>query len=245
MRLKDKVAIVTGSTSGMGLEEALLFAKEGAKVAVVGRRAEAGKQVVADIKSAGGKAIFIQADIMLEGDIQKIAETVLKTYGRIDILVNNAGIFDKYAKLLDTDEELWDRVFDTNIKSIYRMNRTVLPTMIEQGGGSIVNIASVAGLIAGKGGAAYTASKHAVVGLTKHISSEYARFGIHVNAICPGTIVTPLIKDVVEYIPKDPIPVRRLGEAREVAELCLFLASDEAQFVNGAIIPIDGGFTIQ
>ena len=159
--------------------------------------------------------------------------------------VNNAGVFDKYATLLDTDGDLWDRIYDTNVKSIYRITRLVLPNMLNQGGGAIVNVASIAGLVAGKGGAAYTSSKHAVIGLTKHIASEYGKSGIRANAICPGTIVTPLIAEVVDNIPKDNVPMRRFGEPSEVAQLCLFLAGDDAQFVNGAVIPIDGGYTVQ
>ena len=128
---------------------------------------------------------------------------------------------------------------------MFRLCRLVLPQMIERGSGAIVNIASIAGLVAKKGGAAYTSSKHAVIGLTKHLSSEYAKDGIKINAVCPGTIVTPLIKDVADSIPKDNVPMRRFGTPEEVAQLVEFLASDEADFMNGSIIPIDGGYTIQ
>ena len=245
MKLEGKVAIVTGSTSGMGLVEAEAFAKEGAKVVVVGRNEKALKEVTEKIIQDGGEAVGIRADIATAAGAQELYDQVMSKYGRVDILVNNAGVFDKYATLLDTPEELWDSIFTINLKSIYRMSRLVLPQMIERQSGAIINIASVAGLVAGKGGASYTASKHAVVGLTKHMSSEYARFGIKINAVCPGTIVTPLIAEVVNNIPKDNVPMRRFGRPEEVADLCVFLASDEANFMNGAVIPIDGGFTIQ
>jgi NAD(P)-dependent dehydrogenase (short-subunit alcohol dehydrogenase family) len=132
-----------------------------------------------------------------------------------------------------------------NLTSVFEMTNAVLPSMIKRGTGSIVNIASVAGLVAGKGGAGYTASKHAVVGYTKHLASEYARYGVKINAICPGTIETPLVKDVIANIPTDLVPARRFGQVEEVAELAAFLASDESKFMNGAAVPIDGGFTVQ
>ncbi|MDV0440949.1 SDR family NAD(P)-dependent oxidoreductase [Methanorbis furvi] len=245
MRLEDKVTIVTGSTSGMGLVEAEVLAKEGAKVVVVGRNEKALKEVTETIIKNGGEAIGIRADITTAAGVQELFDKVMSTYGRVDVLVNNAGVFDKYTKLLDTSDELWDSIFTINLKSIYWLTKLVLPQMIERQSGAIVNIASVAGLVAGKGGASYTASKHAVIGLTKHMSSEYARFGIKINAICPGTIVTPLIADSVDNIPKDLVPTRCFGQPEEVADLCVFLASDEAKFMNGSIIPIDGGYTIQ
>lgn len=245
MRLDGKVAIITGSTSGMGLVEAEVFAKEGAKVVVVGRNEKALKEVTETIIKNGGEAIGIRADITSAAGVQELFDKVMEAYGRVDILVNNAGVFDKYTKLLDTSEELWDSIFTINLKSIFWLTKLILPQMIERQSGAIVNIASVAGLVAGKGGASYTASKHAVIGLTKHMSSEYARFGIKINAICPGTIVTPLIADAVDNIPKDLVPTRCFGQPEEVADLCVFLASDEAKFMSGSIIPIDGGYTIQ
>ncbi len=147
--------------------------------------------------------------------------------------------------MLDTSEELWNLIYNINIKAIFHLCKLVLPQMIERHSGAIVNIASIAGLVANKGGAAYTSSKHAVIGLTKHMSSAYAKEGVKINAICPGTIVTPLIKDVVANIPKDNVPMRRFGTPEEVADLVMFLASDDAAFMNGAIVPIDGGYTIQ
>lgn len=245
MRLENKVALITGSTSGMGQAEAILFAKEGATVIVTGRNVERLEKTVSEIIEAGGKATGIIADITTLEGCQKLYNEAMKVAGRIDILVNNAGIFDGRLPLLETDEELWDFVYNTNIKAPFRLNKMFLPQMIERRAGSIVNVASIAGLIASKGGAAYTSSKHAVVGLTKQMCSEYAEYGIKINAICPGTIRTPLIADIEDTIRNDNIPERRFGEAYEVAELALFLASDEAKFLNGVIVPIDGGYTVQ
>lgn len=245
MKLDGKVAIITGSASGMGLEEAQLFAREGAKVVIADVNAEAGKKVASDINAEGGEATFIEVNMRDGASVQALVDKTVETYGSLDIVVNNAGIFDKYASILDTSEEQWDLILDVNLKGIYLMAKAAIPGMIERGGGTFVNIASVAGLVAAKGGAAYTASKHGVIGLTKHMVSEYAKDGIRTNAIAPGTIVTPLIKDVVANIPTDPVPMRRFGQPNEVAELAVFLASEEAQFMNGAIIPIDGGFTLQ
>lgn len=245
MKLDGKVAIITGSASGMGLEEAQLFAREGAKVVIADVNVEAGEKVADDIKAEGGEATFIEVNMRDGASVQALVDKTVETYGSLDIVVNNAGIFDKYASILDTSEEQWDLILDVNLKGIYLMAKAAIPGMIERGGGTFVNIASVAGLVAAKGGAAYTASKHGVIGLTKHMVSEYAKDGIRTNAIAPGTIVTPLIKDVVANIPTDPVPMRRFGQPNEVAELAVFLASDEAQFMNGAIVPIDGGFTLQ
>lgn len=245
MKLDGKVAIITGSASGMGLEEAQLFAREGAKVVIADVNVEAGEKVAGDIKAEGGEATFIEVNMRDGASVQALVDKTVETYGSLDIVVNNAGIFDKYASILDTSEEQWDLILDVNLKGIYLMAKAAISGMIERGGGTFVNIASVAGLVAAKGGASYTASKHGVIGLTKHMVSEYAKDGIRTNAIAPGTIVTPLIKDVVANIPTDPVPMRRFGQPNEVAELAVFLASDEAQFMNGAIVPIDGGFTLQ
>ena len=245
MRFTDKVVLVSGAASGMGVYEAKAFAKEGAKVVVADVNAEGAKATAKEIAADGGEAIGIGVDLTNAEQLQSMVDDVLAHFGRIDVLVNNAGVFDKYATLLDTSDELWDLIYNINIKAVFRLTMLVLPQMIERGHGSIVNIASVAGLIANKGGAAYTSSKHAVIGLTKHLSSTYAKDGIKVNALCPGTIVTPLIKDVIANIPKDNVPMHRFCEREEVADLALFLASDEAAFMSGAIVPIDGGFTIR
>ncbi len=245
MRLKDKVAIITGSASGMGYGEAIRFAKEGAKVVVADLNIEGAKAVADEIKSFGGEAIAVSVNVTKTEDIHNCVKVTEDTFGPVDILVNNAGVFDKYATSLDTPLEKWNFLVNINLTSVFEFSNAVLPSMIERGKGSIVNIASVAGLVAGKGGAAYTATKHGVIGYTKHLSSEYARYGVKINAICPGTIETPLVKDVLATIPKDLVPTRTFGQVDEVADLAVFLASDEAKFMSGAAVPIDGGFTIQ
>ena len=245
MRLKDKVAIITGAASGMGHGEAIRFAQEGAKVIVADLNLEGAQAVAAEIKAAGGEAIAVAVNVMKVEDITACVKAAEEAFGQVDILVNNAGVFDKYAKALDVTSEQWAFMLNVNLTSVFEFSKAVLPGMIERGNGAIVNIASVAGLVAGKGGAGYTASKHGVIGLTKHLSAEYARFGVKINAICPGTIETPLVKDVLAGLSKEAVPTRTFGQVEEVADLAVFLASDEAKFMSGAMVPIDGGFTIQ
>ena len=244
MKLENKVAIITGGASGMGLEDAKLFAREGAKVVLIDVAAEALKAAAAEIEAAGGTALALTADLRKKEDIEAAVAATMEAFGKIDILVNNAGIFDKYATVLDTSDALWDLVIGVDLKGMFHMCQAVLPHMLAAGSGTIVNIASIAGMVAGKGGAAYMAAKHAAIGLTKNICYSYAKEGIRCNAICPGTIVTPLIADIVDTIPNDNIPARRFGQPEEVAQLAVFLAGDEAGFINGQAIAIDGGFTI-
>lgn len=245
MKLVNKVAIITGGASGMGQSESELFAAQGASVVIADLNFEQAQAVAENIIAQGGKALAVKVDVTKTAELENLIAQTMENYGRIDVLVNNAGVFDKYVPSLETTEAQWDFFMNINVKAIFMLTNKVLPIMIEQGSGSIVNIASVAGMVAGKGGAAYTTSKHAVIGYTKHLASVYGKDGIKINAICPGTISTPLIADLLATIPKDAVPVKRFGESQEVAELAVFLASDEANFIHGAMIPIDGGFTIQ
>ncbi|MFQ3904839.1 SDR family NAD(P)-dependent oxidoreductase [Staphylococcus sp. Mo2-7] len=206
MRLKDKVALITGSASGMGRAEALRYAEEGAKVVVADMNIEGAQEVVQEIIENGYQALAIKADITKTEDIHNMVDKTKEVFGSIDILVNNAGIFDKYQTSLDTDLDKWNFLLNINLTSTFQLSNAVLPDMIEKQNGAIVNIASVAGLVVGKGGAAYTTAKHAVIGYTKHLASEYAKYNIKINAIAPGTIETPLIKDVADSIPKDSVP---------------------------------------
>ncbi|MCM3721947.1 SDR family NAD(P)-dependent oxidoreductase [Solibacillus isronensis] len=245
MRLQNKVAIITGAASGMGQGEAIRFAKEGAKVVVADLNLEGAKAVAEEIKAAGGEAIAVPVNVMKTEDILNCIKVTEETFGPVDVLVNNAGVFDKYQKSLETTLDQWKFLIDINLTSMFEFCNAILPSMIERQTGAIVNICSVAGLVAGKGGAAYTASKHGAIGYTKHLSSEYARYGIKINAICPGTIETPLVKDVLAGLSKEAVPTRTFGQVEEVADLAVFLASDEAKFMSGTAVTIDGGFTIQ
>lgn len=244
MRLQDKVAIITGAASGMGKSEAMRFAKEGAKVVVADLNIDGAEAVVQEIKDNGGQGLAVKVNVTDNADLENMVKTTIDTFGQIDIVVNNAGIFDKYTNSLETTEEQWDLIFNINLKAVYKITNLVLPGMIERGNGTIVNIASIAGLVAQMGGAAYTASKHGVIGYTKHIAAVYASKGIKINAIAPGTIKTPLTEEMLKTRPTNKIPLDRFGNDYEVAELAVFLASDESKFMNGAVVPIDGGYTI-
>ena len=244
MRLNQKAAIVTGAGSGMGQAEAIGFAKEGAQVVVADVNLATAEATRDAIVAAGGKAIALAVDVTQLADLQHLVDVTLATYGRIDVLVNNAGIFDYYTASLDTSEALWDKIFAINVKSMFQLSNLVLPHMQAQQHGAIINICSIAGLVANMGGAAYTASKHAVAGYTKHLAAVYGKDGIKINAICPGTIRTAMTAEMLKTRPTDKIPLDRFGEVGEVVDLAVFLASDEARFMNGALVPIDGGFTI-
>ena len=240
-RLQDKVTIITGAASGMGKAEAVRFANEGAKVVVADLNLEGAQLVAEEIKEQGGQAFAIKVNVTDPADLQNMISETTKTFGPIDIVINNAGIFDKYTNSLETTEELWDLIFDINLKAVYRISNLVLPDMIERGQGTIVNIASIAGLVAQMGGAAYTASKHAVVGYTKHLAAVYGSKGIKMNAPQLGT---PLTAEMLKTRPTNKIPLDCFGNDFEVADLAVFLASDESRFMNGAVVPIDGGYTI-
>ncbi len=245
-RLQDKVAIVTGSGRGIGREAALLFAREGAKVVVSDIDSALGEQTATEIRRAGGTAIFVRADVSQRADAQLLADTSAKEFGRIDILVNNAGIL-RDATLLKMTEEQFDQVIAVNLKGVFNCTQAVAPIMIQQGKGKIINVSSVVALYGNFGQTNYVAAKAGVIGMTKVWARELGRKGICVNAVCPGFIGTEMIKSVPENIleeMKKKIPLGRFGEPREVAQLFLFLASDEANYINGAVISIDGGITV-
>jgi NAD(P)-dependent dehydrogenase (short-subunit alcohol dehydrogenase family) len=251
MRLRDKVAVITGGTSGIGEATALLLAREGAKVVITGRNEERGREVVNKIASAGGEAKFVQADVRLSEDCKRAVDETIHTYGRLDILFNNAGVF--YAhNALDCSEEEWDLQIDVNLKGAFLMSKYALPGMIAQGGGVIINNSSGWGLVGGDKAVAYCASKGGVVLLTKAMAIDHGREGIRVNCICPGDVETPMLpKDAgfrglkwEDYIAGCANrPMGRVGTADEVAKVALFLASDDSSFMTGAAIAVDGGGT--
>ncbi len=253
LRLSTKVALITGGTSGIGEATAKLFAREGARVAITGRRAELGEAVVAQITPAGGEAIFIAADVTRVEDCRRSIEATIAAYGRIDILFNNAGVVTQ-GTLEETSEEDWQRTFDVNVKGTYLMTKLVLPIMRQLGGGVIVNNASDWGIVGGPQYTAYSASKGAVVLLTKSVALEVARDHIRVNAVCPGdTDVERWHVDERHHSSGDfeaelkamgeDLPIGRVGTVEEIANAVLFLASDEASFMTGATLIVDGGNT--
>jgi NAD(P)-dependent dehydrogenase (short-subunit alcohol dehydrogenase family) len=250
MRLKDKVALITGAGSGIGREAALLFAREGASVVVAEVADDAGRHTAADIEKAGGRAHFVHADVSQGNDVRAMVGEAEKTYGRVNVLFNNAGVFpDADGSVLDTDEETWDFVLRVNLKGVFLGCKYGIPALLRAGGGSIVNTASFVALMgAATPQIAYTSSKGGVLALTREVAIEFARKGIRVNALCPGPVDTPLLQELF----RDPerrkrrlvhIPMGRLARADEVAKAALFLASDESSYINGAAFTVDGGIT--
>ena len=251
MRLKNKVALVTGASSGMGEQIAKLFAKEGASVVVIARRKEKLAELVEAIEADGGKAIAVAGDVTNEEDVQNAVKTAVDEYGKLDIVINNAGILDKMDPIVDMSDDIWDSVINVNLTGPMRVFRSAIPEMEKNGGGSFVTISSVSGLFAGRGGPAYTASKHGVLGLSKNVAFMYAKKNIRSNVIAPGSTNTDMVADTDKKCNQEgygicitgTANIPRLGEPEEVAQLALFLASDEGSIVNGAVVTADAGWT--
>lgn len=254
MRLKDKVCVVTGCGAGIGKEIAFRFAQEGGKVVCSSRRASTGKPVSDEINSEGGSSIFVECDVSIEENVDRLFDSALKEYGRVDVLVNNAGVnFDK--PFLDTLLEDFDRVINVDLRGSFMCAQRAIRNMVHTGDeGSIINITSVHTLQCMPGAAPYDAAKWGVVGMTKSLAVEFAPKGIRINALSPGLIATQIWDDIMDAAPnKDEcraywnsnIPAGRPGTAREVADAALFLASDESRYFNGANVLIDGGMTSQ
>ncbi|GLB49219.1 SDR family NAD(P)-dependent oxidoreductase [Neptunitalea lumnitzerae] len=244
--LDNKVAIITGAGSGIGKATATLFAENGAKVVVTDVNEEHGKQVVEDIKTKGGEAIFVKADTSKPEDSERTVNEAVKTFGKLDIAVNNAGISGAQAPIGDYPIDSWDKVIAVNLNGVFYGMRYQLPAMEKNGKGSIINVASILGAVGFAHSAAYVAAKHGVVGLTQNAGIEYAAKGIRVNAVGPGFIKTPLVESSLSKEEYDGLaslhPIGRLGEPEEVAELFVWLASDKASFATGAYYPVDGGY---
>lgn len=246
MRLKDKVAIITGSTKGIGKVTAKTFAREGAKVVIVGTNEEALKLTVEEIKAAGGEVMGFKVDVSKRASIDDMVKAVKTAWGKIDILINNAGVTAD-AMFKKMTEEQFDKVININLKGVFLCAQAVLDTMLEQGSGVILNTSSVVGLYGNIGQTNYAAAKFGVIGMTKTWAKELGRKGIRVNAVAPGYTMTPMLETVPDNILdniKGKTPLQRLGTSEDIANAFLYLASDEAAFVTGVVLSVDGGFVI-
>jgi NAD(P)-dependent dehydrogenase (short-subunit alcohol dehydrogenase family) len=250
MRLKDKVAVITGGASGIGREAARLFAREGAAVVVADVSDRAGEAAAADLTKGGGRAAYVRCDVSKAADVEAAVRTAEQRFGRLDVMFNNAGIFpDEDGSVVDTSEETWDLVMRVNLKGVFLGCKYAIPAMLRAGGGSIINVASFVALMgAAVPQIAYTASKGGVLSMTREIAVEFARRNVRANALCPGPVDTPLLASILSDPAKRQrrlvhIPPGRFAKAVEIASAALFLASDESSFVNGATFTVDGGIT--
>jgi NAD(P)-dependent dehydrogenase (short-subunit alcohol dehydrogenase family) len=246
--LEGKVALVTGGSSGIGRASALVFGRKGAKVIVTDLAVDGGEKTVKTIVEEGGEAIFIKGDVSNRAEVEILIERAVETYGRLDCAFNNAGVAQSVkAPTADYTEEDWDRVMKINLKGVWLCMKYEIRQMLKQGGGSIVNCSSVAGLRGFPARPAYAASKHGVIGLTKTAAVEYADAGIRINAVCPGWIRTPMVKATIDLNPEvegqiaSMQPIGRIGSPKEVAEVVVWLCSDGASFVIGHCLIVDGG----
>jgi NAD(P)-dependent dehydrogenase (short-subunit alcohol dehydrogenase family) len=250
-RLENKVALVTGAASGIGRMSALALAREGARVVVSDIQVQGGQQTVSLIKKADGQATFIKADVSKAAEVEAMIERTLETYGRLDCAFNNAGIEGDLASTADYSEDMWNRVLSINLTGVWLCMKHEIPPMLRQGGGAIVNNASILGVVGFANACAYTTAKHGILGLTKVAALEYATRGVRINAVCPGFIETPMVMDRGVRAAEDPAtlqqiaslhPMERLGKPEEVAQAVVFLCSEEASFVTGHPLLVDGGY---
>jgi NAD(P)-dependent dehydrogenase (short-subunit alcohol dehydrogenase family) len=249
--LAGKVALITGGTSGIGRDAAILFARHGAKVVVTGRRGEEGNETVKLARATGGDALFVKGDVAKTADVQAMVQKTVEKFGRLDIAFNNAGIEGVWTPITEAAEEEFDRVISINLKGVWLCLKYEIQQMLKQGGGgSIVNMSSVAGLAGFAGASIYIASKHGVIGLTRTAALEYAKSGIRVNAVCPAVIDTPMADRAfgtdaeVSKRMAAMHPIGRVGKPMEIAEAALWLCSDKSSFVTGHFIVLDGGLLV-
>lgn len=253
MQFNHKVAVITGAGAGIGRAAAVALARKGARVAVADLDPRGGEETAALIKKNGGEAVFVRVDVSDAGSVKKMVEDVVKIFGGVDILVNNAGIHYQ-GDVVETPEEVWDRVMAVNLKGVYLCSHYTVPVMLKRGGGVIVNVASEAGLVGISGQAAYNVSKAGVISLTKSMAVDFAARGIRVNAVSPGTTETPLVLKILEEA-ENPQEVRaglegcrplnRLGRPEEIAAAIVAMASEELGYATGSVLTIDGGYTAQ
>jgi NAD(P)-dependent dehydrogenase (short-subunit alcohol dehydrogenase family) len=250
MKLENKIAIITGAGSGMGRAASILFAKEGAKIAAIDINGDAAEDTAKRIKAEGGNAFALRADVSKAADTVAMVEETVKRFGAPNVLYNNAGIEGEGDFLAQLSEEAFDRVIAINLRGVWLGMKAALPPMIKNGGGVIINTASIAGMVAVKGAAHYCASKAGVLALTRVAAMEYGRYNIRVNAICPGAIDTPMVARINEASGASPNSgartsfFGRVGKPEEIAKTALFLASDDSSFATGAPFIIDGGWTV-
>jgi NAD(P)-dependent dehydrogenase (short-subunit alcohol dehydrogenase family) len=248
MMLENKVALVTGGTSGIGRATAIAFGKAGAKVVFSGRREVEGEETAAMIRDAGGECLFVRSDVSSEVEVQALVEKAIATYGRLDCAFNNAGIAPPLKPLHEQTIEDFDKLMSINVRGLFLCMKYEIQQMLNQGSGVIVNNSSIGGLIAYPGVSPYIGSKHAVMGLTKSAALEYAKQGIRINAINPGFIATEMMARAFDQMDGTPdnltsmIPMDRLGQAAEIAQAVVFLCSDAASYITGQPLTIDGGF---
>ena len=248
MRLENKVALITGGGSGIGRASAILFAQRGARVSVVDRNVESGKQTEAAIRAADGEAVFIEADVSDPDACEAMVRKTVEAYGRLDVLFNNAGLESPYAFLADQPMGEWDDLIAVNLKGTLYGTRFGIVQMMKNGGGAIINTSSVTGLSGFMLQAVYGATKAAIINITLNTALEYGSMNIRANCICPGPIDTPILRTALDSVPVENveslvtsiIPMGRIGRPEEVASVALFLASDESSYVSGAVIPVDG-----
>jgi NAD(P)-dependent dehydrogenase (short-subunit alcohol dehydrogenase family) len=246
--LIGKVGLVTGGTSGIGRDTAVLFAKAGAKVAVSGRREKEGKETIDLIRAAGGDGLFVKSDVSRAAEVAALVQRTVEKFGRLDVAFNNAGIEGAWIPITEQSEEDWDRTIDINLKGVWLCLKYEIQQMLKQGGGgAIVNMASVAGWVGSAGAATYCASKHGVMGLTKAAALETARSGIRINAVCPAVIETPMGERLfgASEMKKYALglhPIGRFGTPMEVGEAVVWMCSDRASFMTGQSLVLDGGF---
>jgi NAD(P)-dependent dehydrogenase (short-subunit alcohol dehydrogenase family) len=252
VRLQDKVAIITGAGGGMGRVAANLFANEGARVVVAEYGEDAGRETVAQVEDAGGQATFVRTDVSDEGSARAMVDHALATFGRVDVLYNNAGVMPEADhSVVDTDVATWDQVMAVNVRGVFLGCKYAIPRMVEQGSGSVINIASFVALLGcSVPQDAYTASKGAIISLTRSLAVQFGPHGVRTNAICPGPVETPLLMD---WLVKDEEakrvrlarnPTGRFGKPEEIVNMAVYLASDESRWTNGASLVVDGGISV-
>jgi len=246
--MEGRVALVTGSGSGIGRGVALVFAREKAKVVVTDINSEGGQETLEMIKKDGGDAIFIKADLLQSSQVEKLISRAVEVFGRLDYACNNAGVPGIRVPLIEFPEDQWHLVIDTDLKGVWLCMKYEIPQMLKQGKGAIVNISSAAGLKPNKGSTAYCSAKHGVIGLTKMAALEHAEQGIRVNTVCPGPIRTPFVEDLLRKHPDreawyiSTTPLRRMGTPEEIGEAVAWLCSDAASYITGITLPVDGGY---